>query len=127
MMTIVRVRDVAASVRWYRDTLELEPVRVGADGDEHPYAVYSIAGSVVSLWQPPAGQSRIRDENDRNSYVAAVMNSDLETPRRKLLNKGVKVGDIHRSANNEFLWFYDPDGNRFELTRPLATTPSMPR
>jgi hypothetical protein len=24
-----------------------------------------------------------------------------------------------RSANNEFVWFHDPDGNRFELSRPL--------
>lgn len=123
VMTIVRVRDVAASVRWYRDILELEPAHVGADGAEHPFAVYSIAGSMVSLWQLPAGHSRVREENDRNSYVAAVMNGDLEPARRKLLSKGVKVGDIHRSANNEFVWLYDPDGNRFELTRPLPRTP----
>jgi catechol 2,3-dioxygenase-like lactoylglutathione lyase family enzyme len=122
VMTIVRVRDVTAAVRWYRDNLGLEPMQVGADGVEHPFAVYSIAGSVLTLWQLPAGQSRVREDNDRNSYVTVVMDGDLEAPRRQLIDKGVKVGEIHRSANNEFVWFYDPDGNRFELTRPLAAT-----
>lgn len=47
--TIMRVRDVAASVSWYREKLELEPVHVGADGPEHPIAVYTISGAVVSF------------------------------------------------------------------------------
>jgi catechol 2,3-dioxygenase-like lactoylglutathione lyase family enzyme len=54
--TIVRVRDVAASVAWYREKLGLEPIHVGADGPEHPIAVYTIAGAVVSLWQLPANR-----------------------------------------------------------------------
>ena len=58
--TIVRVRDVAASVRWYRDKLGLEPIYVGDDGSDHPVAAYSIAGVVVSLWQLPAGHSGCR-------------------------------------------------------------------
>jgi catechol 2,3-dioxygenase-like lactoylglutathione lyase family enzyme len=117
--TVLRVRDVAASVSWYREKLGLEPVHVGADGADHPFAGYQIAGSTVSIWQLPAGQSRVRDENDRNTYVVAVMNGELESARRALLSRGVDVGEIRRSANNEFLWFHDPDGNRFELSRPL--------
>ncbi len=77
--TIVRVRNVTASVRWYRDNLGSGADAGGSDGTEHPFAVYAIAGSVVSLWQLPAGQSRAQEENDRNSYVAVVMNSDLES------------------------------------------------
>src|SRR5438874_9858589 len=82
--TIVRVRDVAASVSWYRDKLGLEPLHVGSDGPEHPIAAYSIAGSVVSLWQLPEGEERARDENDRNSYVVAVVDDDLEGLREVL-------------------------------------------
>lgn len=117
--TIVRVRDVAASVRWYRDKLGLEPIYVGDDGPDHPVAAYSIAGVVVSLWQLPAGQQRVPQDNDRNSYVVVVMTGDLEPARRALLERGIDVGEIRRSANNEFLWFHDLDGNRFELSRPL--------
>jgi catechol 2,3-dioxygenase-like lactoylglutathione lyase family enzyme len=117
--TIVRVRDVAASVAWYREKLGLEPIHVGADGPEHPIAVYTIAGAVVSLWQLPAGQSRVPADNDRNSYVCIVMSGDLESSRQALIERGVEAGEIRRSANHEFVWFYDLDGNRFELSRPL--------
>jgi catechol 2,3-dioxygenase-like lactoylglutathione lyase family enzyme len=117
--TIVRVRDVAASVAWYREKLGLEPIHVGADGPEHPIAVYTIAGAVVSLWQLPANQARVREDNDRNSYVVVVMNGDLEPARLALIDRGVDVGEVRRSANNEFVWFHDLDGNRFELSRPL--------
>jgi catechol-2,3-dioxygenase len=117
--TVVRVRDVAASVAWYREKLGLEPIHVGADGPEHPIAVYTIAGAVVSLWQLPANQARAREDNDRNSYVVVVMNGDLEPSRLALIDRGVDVGEVRRSANNEFVWFHDLDGNRFELSRPL--------
>jgi catechol 2,3-dioxygenase-like lactoylglutathione lyase family enzyme len=117
--TIVRVRDVAASVAWYREKLGLEPIHVGADGPEHPVAVYTIAGAVVSLWQLPTGEARVPADNDRNSYVCIVMSGDLESSRQALIERGVEVGEIRRSANHEFLWFYDIDANRFELSRPL--------
>jgi catechol-2,3-dioxygenase len=117
--TVVRVRDVAASVAWYREKLGLEPIHVGADGPEHPIAVYTIAGAVVSLWQLPPNQARSREDNDRNSYVVVVMNGDLEPARLALIDRGVDVGEVRRSANNEFVWFHDLDGNRFELSRPL--------
>ena len=73
----------------------------------------------MSLWQLPAGQQRVPQDNDRNSYVVVVMTGDLEPARRALLERGIDVGEIRRSANNEFLWFHDLDGNRFELSRPL--------
>ena len=117
--TIVRVRDIAASVVWFREKLGLEPIHVGSDGPDHPIAVYDIGGVVVSLWQLPPGQERVREHNDRNSYVCAVMNGDLEPVHRTLVERGVDVGEIRRSANHEFVWVHDPDGNRFELSRPL--------
>ena len=118
--TIVRVRDVAASVTWYREKLGLEPVHVGSDGPDHPFAVYSIAGSVVSLWQLPVGRTRVVLDNDSNTYVVVVMNTDIEPVRQTLITRGVDVGEIRRSADNEFVWFHDPDDNRFEISRPIA-------
>lgn len=115
--TVIRVRDVAASVSWYREKLGLEAIYVGADGD-HPIAVYRIAGSVVSMWQLPVGQARVRDDNDRNTYVVIVMDGELAHVRQALLDRGVDVGEIRSSSDNEFVWFHDPDGNRFELSRP---------
>jgi catechol 2,3-dioxygenase-like lactoylglutathione lyase family enzyme len=120
--TVLRVRDVDASVAWYREKLGLEPIYVGADGPEHPVAVYSNAGSVVSLWQLPAGQQRRLDDNDRNTYVVIVMNGELESARESLLAAGVDIGEVRRSENHEFVWFHDLDGNRFELSQPMTET-----
>jgi catechol 2,3-dioxygenase-like lactoylglutathione lyase family enzyme len=120
MATIIRVHDVAASVEWYRDKLDLHPLYVGSDGPEHPIAAFAIAGSVISLWQLPPGPRRPRDHTDLSTYVVAVVTGDLEAQRRALEARGVEVGELRRSANNEFFWFYDPDGNRFELSRPLT-------
>ena len=119
LATIVRVRDVQASVHWYREKLGLEPLHVGADG-EHPIAAFSIAGGVVSLWQLPPGEARSRADNERNTYVVAVMSGDLEPVRQRLDANGVEVGDLRRTANNEFFWFHDLDHNRFEISRPVT-------
>jgi hypothetical protein len=51
--------------------------------------------------------------------VVVVTNGDLEDARQALIERGVDVGEVRKSANNEFVWFYDLDGNRFELSRPL--------
>lgn len=118
--TIVRVRDVAASVAWYREKLGWDPICAGSDGPDHPIAAYAIAGGVVSLWQLPPGQSRDRRHNDRNSYVCMVTSGDLEAVRRTLVDRDIDIGEIRRSANNEFFWFHDLDGNRFELSRPIT-------
>jgi len=78
--TVLPVRDVAASVRCYRDKLGLEPIRVGSDGPDHPIAAYAIAGGVVvaAASRSDTGAGRQRSQQ----LVVAVMNCDLEPIRR---------------------------------------------
>lgn len=115
--TVMRLRDVGASVRWYREKLGLAPIHVGADGPDHPFASFVIAGSVMSLWQLPAGEPAPVKDVDTTTYLAIVLSVDLEPVRRALVDRGITVSEIRRSAHNEFVWFEDPDGNRFELSR----------
>lgn len=119
LATVLRVRDVSESVRWWREKLGVEPLHVGADGD-HPIAAFVVAGSIVSLWQLPAGEQRTKDDNDRNSYVVLVVGDDLVGLRDDLVGRGVDADEPRRSAGNEFFWFHDPDGNRFEVSRPVT-------
>jgi hypothetical protein len=72
------------------------------------------------LWQLPPGAQRPREHSDQSTYVVAVVKGDLEALRGSLESRGVEVGQLRRSANNEFFWFWDPDGNRFELSRPIT-------
>lgn len=117
--TVLRVRSVAASVEWYRDKLGLEPIHVGRDGPAHPIASFAIAGSVVSLWQLPPDTATV-SAPDTSSYVVVVMDGDLSAARNLLVERGVEVGELRRSEYHQFFWFDDIDGNRFELSRPLA-------
>jgi hypothetical protein len=67
--TVLRVRDVDVSVDWYREKLGLELIHVGADGPEHPFATFFIAGSTVVLWQLSPGQASPTTDPDTSSYV----------------------------------------------------------
>ena len=84
--TVVRVRDVAASVAWYREKLGLEPIHVGADGPAHPHRRLWDRRFGGSLWQLLANRARVLADNDRNSYVVVVMNGELESARRALID-----------------------------------------
>ena len=121
VVIVLRARDVDASVTWYRDKLGLEPLHVGADGPDHPFATFSIAGSVVTLWQLRQGRARSTEVDDTGSYMVIVVDADRESVRIALAGNGVRVSEVRQSAKNEFVWFYDLDGNRFELSRPLPT------
>lgn len=114
---LLRVRDVRASVAWYQEKLGLEPTAVGADGPEHPFAAFEVAGLHLGLWQLPPGTDRAREEADRNSYVAFTTDDAPDALREQLRERGVSVGRLQRSESYAFFWFYDPDGNRFEVSR----------
>lgn len=119
LTTVVRARSVNASVAWYREKLGLEPIHVGSDGPDQPIAAFMVAGTVVSLWQLPTEAGKV--DPDAATYIVAVIDTDDLGPARNLLiERGVEVGDLCRSENHEYVWFYDLDGNRFELSRPLA-------
>jgi catechol 2,3-dioxygenase-like lactoylglutathione lyase family enzyme len=114
---LVRVRDVQAAVAWYRDKLGLAPSKVGADGPEHPFAAYEVGGLRLGLWQLPPDTARAREEADRNTYVVFTTDDDPEALRELLRERRVSVGRLQRSEGNAFFWFYDLDGNRFEVSR----------
>ena len=120
MATVIRVHDVVVRRSRFARCFDLRAVARRVGRPDHPIAAFEIAGSVISLWQLPPGARRPAADADHNTYVVAVVNGDLEAQRRALESRGVEVGELRRSANNEFFWFYDPDGNRFELSRPLT-------
>ena len=127
---LLRVADVATSVTWYREHLELEPVHVGADeagGVSHPYAGYQVAGTTIGLWQLPPGQQRTSRDADRTTYVVLLTAADPGEMRVELRSRGVVVDELRESAEATFFWFYDPDGNRWEVSRmrqPGRPTPT---
>lgn len=117
---VLRVADLGASVDWYRDKLGMEPLHCGADGDTPPYAVYAVAGVIVTVWQLWPGQRRAAEENERNSYVILVYDGDIDAVRDSLVASGVRADRMRDSANNRFFWFYDLDDNRWEVSKATS-------
>ena len=118
LTVMLRVRDLETSTRWCREALALEPIHVGCDGPANRFAAYVMAGTVLTLWELPPGETRDPADNHRNSYVTFVSERDPAGVRAELAARGVAVGDVQTSEHNTFFWFYDPDHNRFEVSRP---------
>jgi hypothetical protein len=110
---ILRVASVDAAIEWYRANLEIEPVRVGADG-EHPIATYSLGGMMVSLWQLPVGCTD-RPHTDVCPYPVFVT-KDIGRAHEALVSKGLRTTGIRASTSTRFFQTEDLDGNRWEFS-----------
>lgn len=115
---IIRVRDVAASVDWFRDKLGLEATHVGHDGPD-AIAVFELAGSSFSLWQLRP-QSSTQTGGARSTYLAFVVTDGIESVHDDLRTRGVPVDELRGSKQYRFFWLFDPDGNRYEISQPLT-------
>ncbi|MGE0387880.1 MAG: VOC family protein [Gammaproteobacteria bacterium] len=138
----LRVRDVAASVQWYRRVFRIEPFFLGLDtgltGSERPVAGFRMAGVKVWLTALDHGVERRREDNDRNAYVAFLTAADLGALRRELQARGAIFDDaepvegcrlredgVRVNADTEILWLYDPDWNRIEFCRVIRDTNTL--
>jgi len=110
---ILRVRDVDAAVDWYRASFEIEPLRVGVDG-QHRIATYALGGLVVSLWQLPA-ERHDRPNTDVCPYPVFVT-GDLDSAHDALVSKGLNTTGIRESTLTRFFQTEDLDGNRWEFS-----------
>jgi catechol 2,3-dioxygenase-like lactoylglutathione lyase family enzyme len=114
---VVRVADRDRTVEWFRRMLDLEPVLIANDGVGHPLAVYRLAGLQFALWQLPAGLTRLREENRRNSFLSFNA-PDPRAVHARLAAAGVDVSSFSESEHHAFFYFHDPDSNRYEITSP---------
>jgi catechol 2,3-dioxygenase-like lactoylglutathione lyase family enzyme len=114
---LLRVADRDRTVEWFQQVLGIEPLVVASDGPAHPFAVFMIGGMHFGVWQLPPGVVRSRDENDRNTYLAFT-HPDPKRAHAELQAAGADVGKLRESEHHSFFWFYDPDGNRYEVSSP---------
>jgi len=116
--TVLRVSDLAASVTWFRDRLKIEPVFVSPHDAAAPLASFPFAGAVLTLWELPPGEERDHTDHDRTTYVVVVIEGELGPVHDRLAAAGVEVTEVAPGTDNERFFFFDPDGNRFEVSRP---------
>ncbi len=67
---------------------------------------------------------RDRTDVDRTtSMVVVVVDGELGPIHDRLAGAGVEVTEVGPGADNERFFFFDPDGNRFEVSRPTGADP----
>jgi catechol 2,3-dioxygenase-like lactoylglutathione lyase family enzyme len=107
---IVPVRDLAASLAWYRETLGLEPRRV----EEGFLAVLGTGGPThVCLYVP-------EDAEDGTGEAPAgsfpnFRTDDIDAAHAHLVGHGVRCTEVARGGPLAFFTFHDPDGNRIDV------------
>jgi catechol-2,3-dioxygenase len=110
----LNVRDRAASIAWYRDTLGLEQQNPPG-ADDWPVFMGEL-GSCVALFQAEVESPERASESTGLRHLAfAVGKLDLERAQVHLHERGVAFRfENHGSSHSIYL--ADPDGNVVELT-----------
>lgn len=116
--TVLRVSDLDASVTWFQDRLKIAPVFVSPHDAAERLASFPFAGAVLTLWQLSPDEEREPIDHDRTTYVVVVIDREPGPVHDRLAAAGVEVTEVAPGADNERFFFFDPDGNRFEVSRP---------
>lgn len=109
-MTVVKVTNWSATVRWYTDTLGLAPVLVDP---KHEFALLAAGSGRVGLQGIRDGRAA-----DGRSKVRLVFQvHDLDEERRKLSEHHVQVGAPveNRDEGYREVRLRDPEGNSLTL------------
>jgi catechol 2,3-dioxygenase-like lactoylglutathione lyase family enzyme len=119
------VRDLEASLAFYRDQLGLTPAFDMENKEGRRVAVYLHAGgrTFVEIVQgdpvPPDYRSTFRH--------LCLEVDDLETTAAALRERGVEVSEVHQGITGCMIAFIaDPDNNRIELHGYLPESKQTP-
>ncbi|MFE5317895.1 VOC family protein [Paenibacillus sp. NPDC056579] len=117
--TRIGVSDLQASIDWYSQYLGMQ---VFATHMKEGYAVMHLAlehhPDDVSTWvleRLPEGAHKECVNSPVRPYVVMHDTQEFQTYHNILLQSGVKVSDME--GNVSLFHLYDPDGNRFTISR----------
>ena len=115
--TTFYVSDLDTALAWYEETLGLEPMTVGTDGDR--YAAYLVGGSILVL-EPRAAAMEPANPGSESTTINLVTDKDPAAVRAELVLRGVVCSDIVGSPHYSSFLIRDLDGNRFYVSRPVT-------
>lgn len=125
--THLNVRDLARSVEFYRDVMELE---FAYEQPERKVAFFWIGGynqHMLGLWEKP------EDQIQRLHFAFRISIEDMHHAKQHLLDKGLAPRNFLNNGTQDpmvFAWmpavaiyFPDPDGHSLEYIATLEGTP----
>lgn len=131
----VHVSDLESAVRWYSTVFGAEPVHRGTDtslgGVSTSFAMFVLAGMKVFLSETGLDEQDCGHRHHPPNLVFMTRQA-LAGLRHELEGRGALFRDdevvdgfpvdahgVRAGRNAEFLWFYDPDGNKMEFCHVL--------
>lgn len=112
----ILVRDVAASVEWYRDVLGLQRRHEEVWGD-FP-AVVGVGGTSLALFPVAVADPKPRPDRDTiamRHFAFRVTRRNFERAKAHLADRGIPFTEQHHQIA-ESIYFFDPDGHEVEVT-----------
>jgi predicted enzyme related to lactoylglutathione lyase len=111
----LRSRDPAALSAWYAEHL-------GLDVEDWHGAVLRVLGGETLVWALFPTDTEYFGRLDQQAMVNYRV-ADLDAMLAQLRAAGVEViDDVQDSEYGRFGWAVDPEGNRFELWQPPASS-----
>lgn len=105
----VRVRDVAASTKWYEETVGYEVFMDQRNDPNMPRTFGMIGGVAVELYKAP-------DAADvSGSACISFSVDDIEAAHKALRSKGLGTEQLMTFGDARLVLFRDPDGNVLEV------------
>ncbi|HEV3155373.1 MAG TPA: VOC family protein [Candidatus Baltobacteraceae bacterium] len=105
------VRDVPAAQAFYRDVVGLQP---GESFGEH-WVEFNVGSTAFGI-----GNGEMLGFTPGKSTGASFEVDDIAGMRDRLVQKGVKVSDLHDFPNCSACFVTDPEGNVFALHQKRA-------
>jgi predicted enzyme related to lactoylglutathione lyase len=114
----VPVSDVDRAKRFYTDQVGFNADHDHQVSDELRFVQLTPPGSACSI----ALGTGVTDAQPGSATGLQLVVSDIEAARTQLLDGGVEVSEVQDFPWGRFLFFADPDGNRWAIQQIVRPT-----
>ena len=110
-LVAIPVSDVDRAKTFYVDKAGFNPDHDHTVSDEIRFVQLTPPGSACSI----AIGKGVTDAPPGSVQGMQMVVSDIEAAHAELAGRGVEVSDIQDLPFGSFVWFHDPDGNRWAV------------
>lgn len=110
-LVAIPVSDVDVAKAFYTEKVGFDADYDHTVSDEIRFVQLTPPGSACSI---AIGQGIVEGEPGSVRGVQMVV-SDINAARRELVGRGVEVSEVQEAPGGRFVFFSDPDGNRWSV------------